>query len=92
MITIEIHSRDLRRARTHSLIQLGSLINKADLLETFGIILGKDLQKDPKMKEPVAALYKGLLVLNEMANSSEVNLSIWAVQGLEALHDSKHKK
>ena len=92
MNTLELHSRDLRRARTHSMIQLAGLMEKADLLETFGITLGKDLQKDPEMKEPVASLFKGLLVLNKMAKSDEVNLSLWAVQGLEVLHDSRHKK
>ena len=76
MSTLEIHSRDIRRARTRSLIQLAGLMEKAGLLETFDIELGRDLQKDPEMKEPVAALYKGLLVLNDMANSSEVSLSL----------------
>jgi hypothetical protein len=49
------------------------------------------MQKDPEMKEPVAALFKGLLVLDEMANSSEVNLSLWATQGLEELRKSKRE-
>lgn len=85
MSTLELHSRDFRRARTRSLIQLAGLMEKAKLLETFHIELGRDLQKDPTMKEPVASLFKGLLVLNEMATSSEVNLALWAAQGLEEL-------
>jgi hypothetical protein len=60
-------------------------MDKAGLLETFQITLGSDMQKDPEMKEPIAALFKGLLVLNEMAQSKEVNLSLWSWQGLEAL-------
>ena len=85
MSTLEIDSRELRRARTRSLIQLAGLMEKAKLLETFHITLGRDLQKDPEMKEPIAALYKGLLVLKEMVESGEVSLQLLAVQGLEEL-------
>lgn len=85
MDTLKINSHGFRRARTRQLIQLGGLIEKAELLETFEISVGADLQKDPDLREPVAALYKGLLVLNELANSDEVHLPLWAQQGLEAL-------
>ncbi len=85
MNTLEIDSRGLRRARTRSLIALGGLINKSGLLETFQIELGRDMQKDPEMKEPVAALYKGFLVLKEIAESDEISLQLWAMQGLEEL-------
>lgn len=71
------------------MIQLGSLIMKAGLLETFHITLGVDLQKATDMKEPIAALYKGLLTLNDMANSEEVSLSFWAQQRLEAFGEEK---
>ena len=81
----ELKSREFRRARTRSLVQLGGLMDKSGLLKTFEIPLGLDLQKDPETKEPVAALYKGLLVLNEIANSEEVYLPLWSQQGLEAL-------
>ncbi|MBY0293109.1 MAG: conjugal transfer protein TraD [Alphaproteobacteria bacterium] len=76
-------SLENRRTRTRFLIQLGGLVEKSGLLETFGITLGENLQKSPDMKEPVAALFKGFLVLNEMANSEDVNLQIWASQGLD---------
>jgi hypothetical protein len=91
MDRLEINSHGLRRARTRQYVQLGGLIAKAGLLETFQISLGADLQKDPETKEPVASLFKGLLVLNEMANSSEVNLSLWAAQGLEELRKSNRE-
>jgi len=55
------------------------------LLETFQLTLGDDFQKDPKTKEPIAALFKGLLVLNELARSDEVHMRLWTQQGLEAL-------
>ncbi|MBX9787043.1 MAG: hypothetical protein K2Y08_06875 [Alphaproteobacteria bacterium] len=89
MTMLEIDSRGLRRARTRSLIQLGGLLGRSGLLETFHIELGRDLQKDVTMKEPIAALYKGLLVLKEMVESGEVSLQIWATQGLEELRKLK---
>ncbi|HUX79802.1 MAG TPA: conjugal transfer protein TraD [Alphaproteobacteria bacterium] len=89
MNKLEITSHGFRRARTRSLIQLGGLVEKSGLLETFQISLGEDLQRDPETKEPVAALFKGLLVLNEIANSDEMHLSLWTSQGLEALASSK---
>ncbi|MBY0292866.1 MAG: conjugal transfer protein TraD [Alphaproteobacteria bacterium] len=76
-------SLEHRRTRTRFLIQLGGLVEKSGLLETFGITLGEDLQKSSDMKELVAALFKGFLVLNEMTNSEDVNLQIWASQGLD---------
>lgn len=82
---LEIDSRGLRRARTRSLIALGGLVKKSGLLETFQIEVGLDLQKDPSMKEPVAALFKGFLVLDEMVKSGDVNLKVWALQGLKEL-------
>ncbi|OJW52793.1 MAG: hypothetical protein BGO67_10440 [Alphaproteobacteria bacterium 41-28] len=84
MSTLEITSHSARRARTRSLVQLGGLISKAGLLETFNITLGEDLQKSPEMKEPIATLFKGLLILNEMAQSEDI-YPLWTYQGLEAL-------
>lgn len=65
-------------------------MEKAGLLETFHIELGMDLQKDPEMKEAGASLFKGLLVLNEIANSDAVHLQVLTEQGLEALRKSNH--
>ncbi len=90
MHKLELTSRTARKARTRCLIVLGALVDKAGLLETFGITLGEDLQKSPEMKEPVAALFKGLLVLNEMAKSEDVH-ELWAQQGLLAFGEIKKK-
>ena len=84
-------SREARRARSHSLIQIGALVDKAGLLNTFEIGLGLDLQRDPDLKHQVAALYKGLTVLNEMAQSDEAHLPTWAIQGLQLLGKEKRK-
>lgn len=73
-----------RRARTRSLIQLGGLLEAAGTLDIFDIPLGVDLQNDISVKNNIAALFKGLLELNELAKSSEVDLKLWALQGLGA--------
>lgn len=85
MNTLELTSHGFRRARTRSLVQLGGLIAKSGLLETFQLTLGDDFQRDPETKEPIAALFKGFLVLNEIAQSEDVSLRLWTTQGLEAL-------
>ncbi len=83
--TLQTSSSSQRRARTRSLIQLGGLLELAGTLDVFGIPLGVDLQKDVSVKNNIAALFKGLMELNEMARSSDVvDLDIWALQGLEA--------
>lgn len=86
-----ISSHETRRARTRSLVQLGALISKSGLLETFGVTLGEDLQKSPEQKFSVAALYKGLVELNEMARGEDVNLQIWGLQGLQFLREEKQE-
>ena len=76
-------SASQRRARTRSLVQLGGLFESAGTLDIFGIPLGVDLQKDATVKNNIAALFKGLLVLNKIATSKEVDLNLWTLQGLE---------
>jgi hypothetical protein len=83
MDKFEVTSHGFRRARTRSLIQLGALVEKAGLLETFEITLGEDLQKNPVMKRPIAALFKGLLDLNAMVKSGDLYLPLMVEQGLE---------
>lgn len=85
MNTLELTSHGFRRARTRSLVQLGGLIAKAGLLETFQLNLGEDFQRDPETRDQIAALFKGFLVLNEIAQSEDVSLRLWTLQGLEVL-------
>ena len=87
MNKLELTSRTARKARTRSLIQVAALCDKSGLLDTFGIILGEDLQKSLQMKEPAAALFKGFLVLEEMARSEDGLSQLWARQGLEELRE-----
>jgi len=85
MDLLSLSSPAKRRARTRSLIQLGGIIEKAGLLDVFGVPLGLDLQKDPSIRDNIASLFKGLLVLKEIAASEDTNLQLWALQGLEEL-------
>jgi len=80
-------SQEQRRKRTRSLIIIGSLAEKAGLLNTFGLPLGEDFQKAPNLKYQVGALYKGFLILNEIANTNEVFLPSWGEQGLAKLRE-----
>ena len=83
MSTLQTSSASQRRARTRSLIQLGGLMELSGTLDVFGIPLGVDLQKDVSVKNNIAALFKGLLELNKIATSPDVDLNLWALQGLE---------
>ena len=76
-----------RRARTRSLIQLGGLLEHAGILDIFNIPLGVDLQKDESVKNNIAALFKALLIINEMVASKELDLDVLALQGLQAFKD-----
>jgi hypothetical protein len=92
MDKLEYSSSAQRRARTRSLIQLGGILEKAGIVETFGISLGADLQKDLPMKKPIAALFKALIDLNSLAQSDGANMTLWAQQGLEALGALNNKR
>lgn len=92
MHNLEISSREMRRKRTHSLVQLGSLLGQSGLLETFGVVLGKDLQRDPEMKREISSLFNGLVMLNQMVVEGEIfHKDAWAQQGLQKLEELKRK-
>ena len=80
-----LSSPELRRKRTRSLISLGGLVAKSGLLETFSLPLGADFQKDPEVKEQIAALFKGFLDLKDRVDSGEIHMGLYASQGLLAL-------
>lgn len=91
MDKLNVTSHEERKARARGLISLGGLISKSGLLETFEISLGEDLQKNPDLKHQLAALYKGLTILNEMAQSDDISLQLWAYQGLQLLGEGNRK-
>jgi hypothetical protein len=93
MNSLNLTPHGMRRARTKSLIQIGALVDKSGLLETFSLPVGSDFQKDAALKNEVGAFYKGLLILNEMVTSGEAHIPLWSHQGLTALaQDKKQKK
>ncbi|MBX9621472.1 MAG: hypothetical protein K2X28_05535 [Alphaproteobacteria bacterium] len=65
MHELEITSATAKKARTRTLIQVATLCDNAGVVKSFGIVLGNDLQKDPEMKEPTAALFKEFVRLSE---------------------------
>lgn len=88
MNSLNLTYHGTRRARVKSLIQVGSLAEKAGLLKTFDLPVGRDFQKDGELKLQISALYKGFLTLNNIANS-EAHLELWGHQGLAALAQTK---
>jgi hypothetical protein len=92
MNQFETSSHAFRKARTRTLLQIGGLVAKSGLLETFEISLGLDLQRDPEQKHQVAALFKGMVELNEMAKSEDVHLPNWSIQGLQLLGEGNREK
>jgi hypothetical protein len=65
MHKLELTLPTAKKARTRTLIQVASLCEDAGVLKSFGIVLGKDLRKDPEMQEPAAALFKEFVRLSE---------------------------
>lgn len=87
----EAHPNKMRKARTRSLIQLGGLVEKAELLDCVDLRVGDDLQKDPETFEGAATLMGALLSLKEAFHSEERDAQkmLWASKGKEALAREK---
>ena len=85
------NSKDARRARTRTLIQLGGLIEKAGLLDQLGIETGQDLQRDVDTVDAAATLMGSLLFLKEFFQGDEADTHkmLWKLRGKEALHDPR---
>ncbi len=78
-------SSELRRKRTRTLIQLGGLIEKSELLEDFGISVGDDLQDNMELQSSVAELYGGLLEIKSMIKNNEHSPALWRQTGKKKL-------
>lgn len=85
------NSKNARRARTRTLIQLGGLIEKAGLLDLLNVETGQDLQKDFDTVDAAATLMGSLLFLKEFfqGDASETHRMLWKLRGKEALHDPR---
>ena len=83
-MTIPHHS--FRKLRTRTLIQLGGLIEKAGLLQTLGIAMGSDLQKDEDVKDAVMILL-GSLTEMQSALEDEAHKHLCFLKGQQAFLD-----
>lgn len=74
---------DYRRARTRGLINVGGLLNKAGLVELFGIDLGIDPQTDSETFEGISALYGALLEFKASIDPENFNQQkmLWSQKG-----------
>lgn len=84
---------DLRKARTRTLIQVGSLVNLAGLFEVCGIEEGDDLQLDITSRDK-AAILLGILthVMNTITLSpSQSDLNKWKETGIMMLKKASAK-
>ena len=84
-------SKQARRARTRTLIQLGGLLDKSGLLEVLEIQTGQDLKKDPDTLDTAATLMGSLLFLKEFFHGEEAETQkmLWRLRGKEALRDPR---
>jgi hypothetical protein len=84
-------SKNARKARTRTLIQLGGLIEKAGLLNLLDLETGQDLQKDDDTVNAAATLMGSLLFLKEFFYGEEAKTHqlLWRLRGKEALRDPR---
>lgn len=76
---------NLRKARTLTLIQLGGLIAKANLLEPLNIAMGDNLQKDESHFDSVATLMGALAEIYPTLQSDTSQKIIWQEKGKKIL-------
>jgi len=81
----------LRRARTRTLIQLGGLIEKSGLMESFGLETGDDLQKDIGKKESVFALLGALIEIDQMIKNKDLHIDLLQHKGAKAFNKINDK-
>ena len=81
----ENSTNELRRRRTRTLIQAGSLLEKADLLSAFKLKLGDDLQQDLHLQEDVAELFGALLELKQTIRNKDYSPILWKQRGKRGL-------
>jgi hypothetical protein len=92
MRTLELTPRTFRRARTRTLIQLGGLVEKAGLMEAFGLRPGADLQKDEAMKTPMLAFFGAMLEVGDLLKREKGIFELWTLKGRRAFLDNESKE
>ena len=83
------NSERKRAERTHTLIQLGGLIQKAGILEALEIRLGDDLQKNQQVKPVVEELLGGLSQLRGVFQEGDYSKALWREKGRSLLKRDK---
>ncbi|MCP4923139.1 MAG: conjugal transfer protein TraD [bacterium] len=82
---LKTSTSDLRRQRTRTLVQLGGLIQKAELLPHFNLKTGDDLQTNEALQENVAELFGALLEIKSMIRHKDHSTILWQQRGKEGL-------
>lgn len=75
----------IRKARTRTLIQLGGLIEKANLLQPLNIELGTDLQKDEFYFDSVATLMGAISDIYGILTTDDTQKMLWRQKGKKLL-------
>eukprot|EP01099_Mayorella_cantabrigiensis_P002257 TRINITY_DN19_c0_g1_i3.p1 TRINITY_DN19_c0_g1~~TRINITY_DN19_c0_g1_i3.p1 ORF type:complete len:128 (-),score=11.89 TRINITY_DN19_c0_g1_i3:242-625(-) len=76
---------NLRKSRTRTLIQLGGLVEKTNLLEPLGLTLGDDLQKDETLFDQVAILAGALSDIYPLLKNDREQKILWKEKGKKLL-------
>jgi hypothetical protein len=82
---MQLSSAAIRRKKTRTKIQLGGLIEKAELLDSFGINPGDDLQQDETLQDNVATLFGALLEIKSMIQNDDYSATLWKLKGKKGL-------
>jgi len=87
------HSKQERRSRTRTLIQLGGLVEKSGLMELVNIQTGEDLQLDNDAFEKAATLFEILSESNlDNENHSPAELEHLKIRGIRKLKTKHYLK
>jgi len=76
---------NLRKSRTRTLIQLGGLIEKTNLLEPLDLTLGDDLQKNESLFDNVAILAGALADIYPLLKNDREQKILWKEKGKKLL-------
>lgn len=76
---------NLRKARTLTIIQLGGLIAKANLLEPLNIAMGDNLQKEESHFDSVATLMGALAEIYPILQNDTTQKILWKEKGKKIL-------
>ncbi len=85
-------TKQQRRARTRTLIQIGGLVKLAGLLDVCNIQEGEDLQSDLEQQDKAAVLLGLLTEVCENILSTTTKLDHWKMIGIRMMKMSNQRK